>query len=288
MTKPTDEAKGRSRSSEARRCALCRVEPRDEQSHVIPAFVVRWLKETSPTGFIRTTSNPNQRKQDGIKCPLLCRKCEDLFSLWEKKFAEDVFHKVHRQGDSRLNFSYEGWLAKFCVASSWRSMAYLAEANPNVELPFGQSSEASVATERWRKFILGEEKRIDPYWQYFFLLDTPVSVPDPSDRADLEVFIKRGLDCDTMHSANEAYVFTKMCQVLVVGTIRDANPQQWRGPKIGLSGGVVKCPREDRVSPLFFDYFKTAIASLRKARAEILPEQLGKMEASLTKRRDVK
>lgn len=264
-------------------CALCLSAPRDELSHVIPAFVVRWLKETSPTGFMRTTSNPNLRKQDAIKQPLLCARCEDLFSLWEKKFAEEVFHKIHRGGDKCLTFSCGDWLAKFCVGASWRSMAYLHEANPDVSLPFGHDAQASVATERWRRFVLGNEKFIDPHWQYLLVTDMPVSISDPATRADFGMFMMRGLDCDTMHSANEAYVFTKMCQIVIVGTICDPNPKQWRGPKVGLSGGSFNCAADNRVSGLLFEYFNSAVATIRKAREEISLSQLQKIETSMIK-----
>ena len=265
-------------------CALCGREPRDELSHVIPAFVYRWLKESSPTGFFRAASNPNRRLQDGEKRPLLCRSCEDRFSILERQFADSVFHEVHRRGNHALNFRYDDWLGRFCVATSWRSLVYAIEAHPGVSLPMGHDAAAHTALARWRAFLLRESPHIDPHWVYFFILDTPVMVPNPEDRDDFSVFIHRGTDLDTMHAEGECYIFTKMCGVLIVGTVCDPNPRQWRGPKVGLSGGHYRCPHDDRVSPLFFEYFNTAIDQIRSARTEISQRQIKVMESSLAKR----
>ena len=95
------------------KCALCKTEDRREDSHVIPAFVYRWLKESSPTGYLRNPVYPNKRIQDGLKLPLLGPKCEDGLSVLEKKFAETVFHEVHKKGNNELAFEYGEWLPKF-------------------------------------------------------------------------------------------------------------------------------------------------------------------------------
>lgn len=46
-------------------CKLCENEELKENSHVVPAFVFRWLKSSSPTGFLRKTGNVNKRINDG-------------------------------------------------------------------------------------------------------------------------------------------------------------------------------------------------------------------------------
>jgi hypothetical protein len=148
----------------------------------------------------------------------------------------------------------------------------------------GHDAPAKTALARWGAFLLGESPHIDPNWVYFFILDTPVKGPNPADTEDFSVFIHRGVDLDTMHAEGECYIFTKMCGILIVGTVCDPNPRQWRGPKVGLSGGHYLCPHDDRVSPLFFDYFKTAIDQIRSARTEISQNQIKVMESSLLKR----
>ena len=53
-------------------CRLClRARPLRD-SHIIPAFVYRWQKGTSATGYTRSLERPNVRVQDGPVVPLLC------------------------------------------------------------------------------------------------------------------------------------------------------------------------------------------------------------------------
>ena len=59
------------------------------QSHVLPAFVFKWLKRD---GHIRYAETPNRRSQDGHKRDWLCRECEDLFNSFETPFAGQIFH----------------------------------------------------------------------------------------------------------------------------------------------------------------------------------------------------
>jgi hypothetical protein len=100
----------------------------------------------------------------------------------------------------------------------------------------------------------------------------------------MSLFIHRGVDIDTMHAPGECYVFTKMCNALIIGTILDENPRQWQGCKVGLSGGVYRCPQDFRVSGCFMKYFETALDQIRQARRQISPQQIEKMNAALQRR----
>jgi hypothetical protein len=70
-------------------------------SHANPAFVYKWLKETSATGSLRSGERPNLRAQDGHKAYWLCRKCEEALNAFETPFATKVFHPITRMGHSR-------------------------------------------------------------------------------------------------------------------------------------------------------------------------------------------
>jgi len=48
-------------------CRLCSRARELQLSHIVPAFVYRWLKDLSGTGFLRFGKNPNRREQDGLK-----------------------------------------------------------------------------------------------------------------------------------------------------------------------------------------------------------------------------
>lgn len=70
-------------------CAMCKRDRELRDSHIVPRFAFEHLKRTSATGFLRLSSQPNRRIQDGRKLPLLCDDCEQR--VVEQKFAEVVF-----------------------------------------------------------------------------------------------------------------------------------------------------------------------------------------------------
>lgn len=99
-------------------CALCRQSKELEISHIIPKFVIRYLKKTS-VGAIRNTQNPNKVVQDGEKHYLLCGECEDLFSIYETKFANTFFYPYMK--DNEKVFNYDSDIYYFLTSVSWRS-----------------------------------------------------------------------------------------------------------------------------------------------------------------------
>ena len=100
-------------------CALCHNNSALELSHIIPKFVVRYLKNTS-VGKLRSADNPNATIQDGEKHYLLCGECEDRFSECEKKFADNIFHPYFKQ--HQRSFTYDKWLHYFITSVSWRHL----------------------------------------------------------------------------------------------------------------------------------------------------------------------
>lgn len=78
------------------RCQLCGSESILQLSHILPAFVFRWMRETSGNGHLRFGEAPNLRVQDGLKRHWLCASCESLFARSETAFADQLFHPYSR------------------------------------------------------------------------------------------------------------------------------------------------------------------------------------------------
>jgi hypothetical protein len=108
-------------------CRLCGHERELQESHVVPAFVFKWLKETSSTGSLRFGQQPNKRVQDGYKQRWLCLDCEGRLNVWETQFATQLFHPVNQDGGD--NIRYGEWLMKVCVSVSWRTLLMMKENN---------------------------------------------------------------------------------------------------------------------------------------------------------------
>ena len=93
-------------------CRLCQKHEALEDSHIIPAMAHRAMKKKSPTPFFRRPTEPNRRMQDGVKCKLLCPKCEDMFSMWETPFSNQIFQPIYVEDNPAYCFSYDEWFLK--------------------------------------------------------------------------------------------------------------------------------------------------------------------------------
>ena len=130
-------------------CALCQLEKPLQESHLIPKFVSNWLKNTSATGHLRSIENPNRRVQDGVKDKLLCRDCEQLLSISEKHFAENVFVKFHQ---NEIISPDNNIFLHFIVSISWRLAYYYLNKYPEYYKFF--ATELRNAIEDWRIFLI--------------------------------------------------------------------------------------------------------------------------------------
>jgi hypothetical protein len=267
-------------------CALCRVNQRSENSHIVPAFVIRYLKRISITGHLRGGEEPNRRKTDGPKCKLLCQQCEDSFSKWEGRFASEVFHPLHSGHLDRRAFRYGDWLAKFAVSVSWRSLWHARERSPKTPLPHGHDPLVQPTLDAWRDFLLGKRADIAHHRQHLLFLGHPISLPAFLDPKELRFYIERGIDYGTVHSAQDAYIITKLCRVLIIGTIFTHKPSEWSRTQIDLCSGEYR-PGDFRVPGCIFTFFKNAVDDTITSRAQISSTQRKKIEeavADATKR----
>ncbi|MYL65991.1 hypothetical protein GLW07_21875 [Bacillus hwajinpoensis] len=133
-------------------CKLCFKHSELQESHIIPKFVGKWLKKTSSSGRIRNAVNPNVRIQDLSKEHLLCKECEQRFAIFEKRFAEQIFHPFH--SENKKLFHYDKWLQKFIISLNWR----VAISGINNMIPEGHDSfkELENTLETWRLFLLDQ------------------------------------------------------------------------------------------------------------------------------------
>ena len=134
-------------------CELCCKEKDLRESHIIPKFVFDWQKESSGTGFLRSSRVPNRRVQDGAKEYMLCSDCETLFNQWETSFATNIFHPLNRR--ENIQFEYRSWLLKFAVSVSWRCLTwYRPDTLPGISA-LGKDLIAK-ALHTWREFLLNQ------------------------------------------------------------------------------------------------------------------------------------
>ncbi|WKT57182.1 hypothetical protein QVH35_06995 [Candidatus Nitrosotenuis chungbukensis] len=105
--------------SEISTCALCLQEGTLRESHIIPKFVGKWIKETG-TGYLVSAEDGAKRVQDITKLHLLCGNCEEKFSKLEKYFADNIFFPFHN--DKIRTFDYDENFEKFIISLSLESL----------------------------------------------------------------------------------------------------------------------------------------------------------------------
>lgn len=220
------------------KCALCGRHARLLDSHVIPKFVVDWLKRTSATGYIRQVIKPNLRRQDFGRLKLLCADCENRFSKWEKRFAEDVF--IPFQEKHQQSFKYEEGLLLFAVSLAWRTVIKEVESfrEHNLELaPFVDN-----ALKCWSTVLLDEGADPEPYDHYIFFLDFisnayNIEVPDK-----ICWYLLRGIDSTIVSSSKEAFAYTKLPGLIFWSGIQPPKPEGWKKTLISRTG-IIESPQ---------------------------------------------
>ena len=232
-------------------CALCQATARLQRSHIIPSFVFRWLRDTSVTPYLRASNAPNQRVQDGLTMPLLCRGCEDLFSSYEDAFARKLFRPFH--DNDTIAVPYEDWLLKFSVSVSWRilvsTMLRASKPHPNLET---HRRRIDLALERWRRFLLGQEADVGPFEQHLFAL-TSVAAAQGDWPPRMNRFFSRDVGLDVAMGERNAITYAKLPGFIIHGWLSPST-QEWAASRV-LRKGTLK-PQRRYSTPVFVaDYW---------------------------------
>lgn len=223
------------------RCRLCREEKNLQNSHIIPNFVIKWMKKSGPTPFLRRAVEPATRMQNYHE-ELLCRDCEQILSPFEGKFASKVFYP-HVRGEKQ-KFEYDEWLYRFVLSVSWRMM--------ESKLAVWQDSDHSkkqVVEERletWRQILL-EEKPLseDPSNHHIFFLDVlDLAKSDSEAPENFELYMQRNIDGTSVYDDDEIHVYFKFPKILFFSTIDPVNPGGLEDTEIEANDDVIGPPQK--------------------------------------------
>jgi hypothetical protein len=214
-------------------CALCQREKDLMDSHIIPNFVIRWLKKSGATPFLRTAENPDTRIQD-YKEPMLCDDCEQILSNWEGKFAGGIFYPHIR--DQKTSFEYGDWLQKFIISVSWRFL----EADRTSLNMLDEASKDSInqAREDWRNILIGNAPpSTEERDHHLFFLDD-VESPAKNIPDKWEFYSDRGIDATVVDSDNGVHIYFKFPQIFFVSCISPTSVDGFRGTEVSEEGEI--------------------------------------------------
>jgi hypothetical protein len=255
-------------------CALCGANAPLLASHIVPKFVYRFMRRTSP-GLIRDTQSPNELHQDGPTLPLLCEECEGLFSTWETPFAREVFLPLHENRVEGVpSFRYGPWALKFATSISWRTVqfhrAHAQDGRPR-HLSAEQQALLDRAEETWVSFMRGTAANPGIFEQHIYPLDTlesgPASLP-----VGINPYLLRSVDMDVVAAPGTVFVYTKMLRLMVIGFVQIADERDWHGGKLHVRKGLLGT-RTYRMPGRMLEYFSRRVEAVAVAQRSLSPRQ---------------
>lgn len=265
-------------------CKLCGTSGELKLSHIVPAFVYRWLKESSGTGFLRSGINPNRRAQDGLKDHWLCSNCEGLFSKCEASFAKEIFYPVAEKAEREIR--YGDWLLKFSVSMSWRVLSYIQEYGNIDHLSSGLVKTATDAREKWASFLLGHSPHPAQFEQHIILLDEIASHKGGDLPPNINRYLLRTVDIDVAGSESDACVFVKLPHIILIGAIGLPGVRKWSGTKIHVRKGVAGRGRTE-VSSKLFEFIVGRARNMQAMHDQISGKQRDKIDKSFKNNEDL-
>ncbi|SNS77424.1 hypothetical protein [Sphingopyxis indica] len=254
-------------------CAFCDTQARLHESHVLPAFVYRWLRGRSGTGHIRQTDNPNRRVQDGLKLPWLCGGCEAQFSRYETAFATKVFHPW-QAGTYRI--PYDGWLLKFCVSVSWRVLRFARGRNKDASYTDEQQVLMDRAEAHWRAFLRDEAPHPGAFEQHLLIFDLIEDTTVPDLPTNMNRFMTGAVTLDIVGSDRSLMTFAKLGRFTIFGIIQKG-PGKWEGTKVHVKHGLLK-PGKFVVPAGLLHLFREKAALASEAMIALSPTQRAKVD----------
>lgn len=214
------------------KCILCQNRRTLVQSHIIPKFVAKWLKDTSATGYLRQGVSPNVRKQDFPKIELLCHECEGRFSFWEKQFSEKVLIPYHNSG--KKEFKYNDWLLRFAVSLAWRIGVIELEGFKEFQPKLVSYLEDALA--QWSMFLLDAPSKISEFGFHLLFLDVVGRAEGVKVSEGFHWYLLRGIDATVPASSKEVAVYVKLPGIIFVSGVHPKKPDGWMNTKINFHG----------------------------------------------------
>lgn len=258
-------------------CHLCGTTSELKNSHIVPAFVFRWLRETSGNGHLRSSQTPNVRIQDGPKERWLCAACEANFNRSETAFATQIFHPYLKASGNQLK--YGSWLLHFCASVSWRTLHYHTLHNYTEEFPPHLEKAIQQAEATWKDFLLGNIPHPGKFRQHIVPVDRIESASGKLS-PNINRYLMRAVQIDICQGGETLFTFTKLGRFLILGFINEPNLSNWTGSKVNANQGIIE-PRKYTMPAAFAGYLNEKADAMSGVTGSLSERQKEKIENSI-------
>ncbi len=273
------QAQSKVRELGLEQCALCAARTALRESHIIPAFVFRYLKDTSITGAMRSSDTPNLRSQDGWKPRMLCGGCEQRFGTWEKQAAERLFVPLHDGVADR--FTYGSWFLPFATSVVWRVLQAYVLGDPEMsEMPEVIRPRVHQALKSWRAFLLGEARHTGGFEVHAIPLHLIEGGDVESFPPNINRYFRRVVELDIPGSTETSFVYAKLMRLGLFGVIVERPGEPWKGGKIVRKQGTFGVSHYTVPLPLL-DYLGDRARNVTAMHEQMSPRQQGVVDRAL-------
>lgn len=273
------------------KCALCLNKITLCDSHIIPSFAYKWIKETSATGYLRGGITPNLRKQDGPKPKLLCEDCEGILNKVETLFANNIFYPyVNSELDDFgcatgkiKSFQYSDWLLKLIISIHWRILVS-KDSSTIKNIPEKTITKLKEIKEDWRLFLLNKEKKTGECESHIVFLSNLINgqgnLPKNINKK-INYYLLRFIDGCPVSRKNEISIFSKIGPIAFFTTI---NPRKLKrtGDSIVKMKGIVNTAQH-LSNPLLTDFLFITRPNEVMPTVKFSDKQWDKIESSYNK-----
>lgn len=213
-------------------CALCGKDAELRDSHIIPKFVGKWMKDTSATGFLSKSEDLSKRVQDLLVVTMLCGDCEQRLSRLESYFASKVFYPFHQSG--MRSFDYDERLRLFALSLSWRTMQTCYGAFKEEEPDL--ISVLEKVDRDWKDILLDKRSEVSPYETHLFFFDY---LEDGGGLPlGLQWYTLRATDIGLVEGIGRLLVYTKLPWMMFVTSLVPPHIEGWNQTLLLKTGKI--------------------------------------------------
>ena len=219
-------------------------------SHIIPKFVYRWMKK-SGTGRLRQIKKLNTPIQDGIKTKMLCKNCEDKFSIAEKWFNENVFTPYLENKDYIVQNNPQ--LLYFTVSILWRILKLFKDDGNT----YKYKDTLDSAEVEWRNFLIKNQALKGFKNLNIVLIDTDYWITEKSD-----LYYSRAVDIEIAESDEICFVYAKFSRFILIGEITGFSGKEFENTNLATEPDFSSSNQMINHQEIF-DFFRSRIDNIK-------------------------
>ncbi len=244
-------------------------------SHIFPKFIFKSLKWSNQSKFILCEGD-KRPMQDGIKGLLLSHEAEQVFSKYEKWFAQNIY-KPYQEHKLMHNVNYDFHLYYFLVLQIWRTCLYFIKTEEDCEDNIYDF--LNVAMEEWREFLLN--KTIPINYKKFFLMPLSSASAIFPRCLESELYLQRIIEFNIMTSEDRDVVVYCKLPSFIIWTPLEMHEKKEYGFNISPTGGNIDISNYFLTNENAIDYIWYKIVQYSKWRennALLRPEYIKKIQ----------